>query len=400
MGKRTRDGVSKRCGCGPRSWPKCVHPWHFRFYHGDREHRLSLDVIARIRGEEPPATLAEANAWRDRLRSEIRAGTLIDPHVQMKDPAASPSLDLTFGDVCDQYLTRHVQNPLRRVKGRREMEILVAMLRRAEIPAAGGATVRLEAKPIDAITRADVEAVRTWRRQVQAMRKSRRGSKGGEVGTNRLLSRLRHVFSWAIAEGHVIDTPFKRGPVAVVKMETSVEGARTRRLAPSVRMPDRTVQDGEEARLLKHAGSHLRALIIAALSTGARLGELLSLQWSQIQWDEHGQARWLLLPAAKTKTAEARVIPVGPRLRSLLALRRHAADGKVHAPDAYVFGNQAGERATSVRTAWKLACQRADIKDLHFHDLRREFASRLRESSADLHDVQMFLGHAAINTTS
>ena len=42
----------------------------------------------------------------------------------------------------------------------------------------------------------------------------------------------------------------------------------------------------------------------------------------------------------------------------------------------------------------------ANISDLHFHDLRREFASRLLESHADLHDVQMFLGHAAITTTS
>ena len=67
---------------------------------------------------------------------------------------------------------------------------------------------------------------------------------------------------------------------------------------------------------------------------------------------------------------------------------------------AYVFGNECGERATSIRTAWELTCERAKINGLHFHDLRREFASRLLESRADLHDVQMFLGHAAITTTS
>jgi integrase len=280
------------------------------------------------------------------------------------------------------------------------MEILVASLRRAEIPAGGKTTIRLEAKTFDAITRADVEAVRAWRRQEQAARKRRSGAKGGEVGINRLLSRLRHLFSWAIAEGYVSETPFKRGPVSVVRMETGVEGARTRRLEPSFTLPNGTVHEGEEARLLKSAGTHLRALIVAALSTGCRLGELLSLQWSQIRRDEKGQARWMVLTAGKTKTAETRVIPVSTNLQAVLEMRRQAPDGKEHGPDAYVFGTEAGEPVTSIRTAWELTCRRAQIKGLHFHDLRREFASRLLESRADLHDVQMFLGHAAITTTS
>lgn len=62
------------------------------------------------------------------------------------------------------------------------------------------------------MTRADVEAVRVWRRQEQASGRSHSGSKGGEVGTNRLRSRLRHIFNWAIAEEHLEATPFKRGP--------------------------------------------------------------------------------------------------------------------------------------------------------------------------------------------
>ena len=397
MGKRTNDGLKKRCDCGRRKWPKCDHPWHFSLHHAGREHRFSLDVVARARGEMPPRSKTEAIAWRDRLRVQICGGTFTAATAPV-EPVSVPRV--TFGDVCDQYLERHVRIPTRRPRGVREMEILIGMLRRAEIPAANGAMEKLEQKPIETLTRADVEAVRTWRRKEQAAGASKRGTKGGEVGTNRLLSRLRHIFSWAVVEGRIPDTPFKRGSVSVVKMEAGVEGARTRRLEPSMTLSDGSVREGDEARLLKHSRPHLRGLIVAALSTGARLGELLSLQWSQIRRDESGAARWIELPATKTKTGEARVVPVAPRLRAVLELLRQGPDGKDHGPAAYVFGNECGERLVSIRTAWNLTCQRAGIQGLHFHDLRREFASRLLESSADLHDVQMFLGHAAITTTS
>jgi integrase len=97
-----------------------------------------------------------------------------------------------------------------------------------------------------------------------------------------------------------------------------------------------------------------------------------------------------------------RVIPISARLRAELEMRRHAPDGKEHPREAFVFGNDVGEQVKSVRTAWEKTCKRASIdpRALHFHDLRREFASRLLESSADLHDVRDFLGHANITTTS
>ena len=47
-----------------------------------------------------------------------------------------------------------------------------------------------------------------------------------------------------------------------------------------------------------------------------------------------------------------------------------------------------------------MTCEQAGIVDLHFHDLRREFACRLLESRAELHDVRDFLGHTNITTTS
>jgi integrase len=414
MPKRTHDGLKKRCAHKRKSWNDCDCPWWFGFHHGGREYRYSLTKLALARVEKPPVTKDDALVWRDRLRTEIGGGTFVEPDT-ITGSKSDPVIDtrLTFGDVCEEYIKRHARTPTRRPKGRKMMEILVAVLRRAEIPAAGGSTVRLEQKPIDAITKADVEAVRTWRRAELAAGKSRPGAKGGEAGINRLLSRLRHVFNWAIAEGYLSATPFKRGPVTVVKIDRTIEHARTRRL-------DAEGEENEERRLLAHADPHLRAVLIAALTTGCRIGEILSLQWSQIRRDDAGEARWLVLPAPKTKTAETRVIPIGADLRAVLSLRRHAPDGTEHPRTAYVFGTETGEQVTSIRRQWEdaalLAHGHTPIRargkltvesravlasiNLHVHDLRREFASRLLEASADLHDVQLFLGHSTITTTS
>ena len=88
-----------------------------------------------------------------------------------------------------------------------------------------------------------------------------------------------------------------------------------------------------------------------------------------------------------------------------------------------MFGDDTGARVVSIRHAWESTVLRAHgqtlvwVKgksgqlapesraalraiNLHFHDLRREFACTLLESEADLHDVRDFLGHANIATTN
>ncbi len=88
-------------------------------------------------------------------------------------------------------------------------------------------------------------------------------TKAGRVSTNRLLARWRHLYSWSIAEKGFLETsPFAKGGVSVVKLDTKAEGPRSRRL-----------NDDEEALLLQHAGSHLRACIEATLESGSRLLE-------------------------------------------------------------------------------------------------------------------------------
>jgi integrase len=393
MPRVTNDGIRKRCDCAKRTWPKCKHPWHVNFHHGGKEHRFSLDVVAKARGVEPPSTKDEAKTLRDQLRGEIRGGKFTVA------PTPEPvSTALTFEDVVQRYRERYVNVPTRRESARAMFEVHLNMLLRAHLPAAKGATIELRQKPIDTITKADIEEIRDARRRELAQAKAsdaaakrtrRPGAKGGEVGINRLLARLRHLFSWALREGYIDATPFKRNGVTVIELEHRAETSRQRRLQP-----------GEEAALQEHASEHLRALITAALSTGCRLGELLSLQWGQVQRNAKGEALALLLPAGRTKTNEARVIPVGSRLRAVLEMRRLDPEGEQLPPAAHVFGNGVGEAVTSIRNDWEQACAAAKVEDLHFHDLRREFACRLLESSASLHDVRDFLGHADITTTS
>jgi integrase len=412
MSRQSTDGLSKRCDCTRRNWTKCPHPWHFDFYKG-RKYRFSLHKLA---GKPPDYVMGktEAESLRDHYRSQIRAGTFRDPNHPEELPVDAR---LTFGDIADRYLDRYVRTPTRRKSAIKTFEWHIGVLKRAPIPAAHGQTIQLADKPWPP-TKADIEAVRDWRRQVvrdsvearaqwlrEKAEKAKRGEtidrpmpriapgdKGGEVGINRLLARLRHLCNWAIMEGYSDATPFKRGHLSVVKLETSVETPRSRRLA-----------DEEETRLLQYASPHLQALIIAALSTGCRLGELLGLTWGDVEYAHDGKQdvpRSLHLAAGKTKTNQTRRVPVGSRLRAVLEMRRHGPNGKPFPAASFVFGNEAGERIASIKTAWRGACRRAALADLHFHDLKRTFGSRLLESGAQHHVVRDFLAHANIKTTS
>lgn len=139
---------------------------------------------------------SEAEAHRDRLRSEIRLGTFRGLSVGRGESAGDPNT-LTFADVAEKYLEGHVRLPHRRPRGVQTMERHVRLLRRTVLPSGSGTIVTLEARRFDSITRADVEAIR----RLSTLNMPR--TKGGVVGANRLLARLRHMFNWAIAQGYI-----------------------------------------------------------------------------------------------------------------------------------------------------------------------------------------------------
>jgi integrase len=192
------------------------------------------------------------------------------------------------------------------------------------------------------------------------------------------------MLNWAVLRGDLEQTPFRRGSQAVIKLERE-NNRRSRRLSPA-----------EEDRLLKVASNTVRALVIAALETGMRRGELLSLRFADVDLDRNV----IHIRAENAKSKKARDIPIATtRLRSLLTFLSMDANRKRKMPEAPVFANRVGERLRDFRDAWLDALKRAQIADLRFHDLRGEFASRLVEKGVPLSQVRDLLGHSSIVTT-
>ena len=224
---------------------------------------------------------------------------------------------------------------------------------------------------------------------------------GGIVSTNRSIGGLKAFYNWAIEREDLTENPAQR----IHKLR---EFERERRPEP-----------GEEdwLRALTKDDWLWRLRIVAALETGCRIGELLSVQFKQLRWDLNE----LHLSNRTTKVLRTRYLPLSQELRAMLELRRYDPDGEEFGPDAYVFGNEVGERLDQLQKAWSmlrlraighgphwgpqgrfLPCCREQLAklNLHMHDLRREAGSRLLERGADLHTVQLFLDHANISTSS
>lgn len=397
-------GLRKRCDCRRSNWLKCAHPWYFSYMprrgpSAGVHVRKNLDDLA---GKEIDGK-TDAETEVRRIKTALDKGDLVaivtvdeQGHKRIEvrvpadpaNPTAPPPLRL------EQLLATYVKEYVvpERPSSEKNAGYQSKAIGRTLLDLPTGERKKFGDWFVRDVNTAALEKFRAARR-TQAMVKSedKDGEKrsrrvGGVLATNRNLAFLRAAFNWSVRLGYVDATPFKRSTETVVKL--SQEIARRRRL------------EGDEGeRLLAASGVRLRPLVEAALETGCRSGELLSLQWHQVR-GLSGTRPELVLPAGKTKTKRERVIPISARLKVILEMRRNDPDGEPHGPQDYVFGNEIGEQTLSVKTAWKLACRRAKIEDLHFHDLRREAGSRWLEGGVPLQVVRDWLGHSNISQTS
>lgn len=140
--------------------------------------------------------------------------------------------------------------------------------------------------------------------------------------------------------------------------------------------------------LLAHCAAHLRPIVIMALNTGMRKGEILELKWSEINMDTRR------IMVKRSKNNEIRIIPINNVLYNVLEpLNNAITDGKP------VFIYKDGSPFRDIRRSFQTACSKAGIKDFRFHDLRHTFASQLVMSGVDIRTVQQLMGHKDIRMT-
>jgi integrase len=138
---------------------------------------------------------------------------------------------------------------------------------------------------------------------------------------------------------------------------------------------------------------HLRPLVLLALNTGLRRGELLGLTWGSVNF----AAKLLTVTAATAKSGHTRRVPLNAE--ALIVLRTwHERRGKPSA-DVLVFLGPTGERMKRIDTSWESLVKIAGLKNFRLHDCRHHFASKLVQAGVDLYTVKELLGHSEIAMT-
>lgn len=209
------------------------------------------------------------------------------------------------------------------------------------------------------------------------------------ASVNRELEIMRAVMRFAQRQGWLTRSPFDQGAPLISK-------------ADEVRR-ERTLTHDEERRLLEACGprtlvytwrgkqvtahddgerrAHLRALIVAALDTAMRRGELFKLRWRDVDLEN----RSIRITALNSKTARARTVAMTLRLYAELErLHAQAPDD----PNGLVFGVK-----DTVKKSFAAACKAAGIEGFRFHDCRHTAITRMVQAGITPMEIMKISGH-------
>lgn len=359
-------GLYKLCEHKAAARDRCAHLWWASF----RGHRVSLSKWA----NHDIYTKAEAKVVMDDFRAAIRDGTF---DARGREPPRVQS-ELTFRELAAIYKQRHVQAKGLAIAKTIDYRLKPLLQAFADRPLAKIRTADIE----DFL--ADLRKPRT----VNAL--PNRTLKTASI--NRNMQLLRHMFNWAVEREYLATTPFRRGTETLIRKEHE-DNRRRRRIS-----------EDEEARLLAIAPPDLRAMIIAALDTGMRRGEMLALRFADVDV----KRKLITLRGVTTKSKNARLVPIPTaRLEAVLNWLRMDAAGEEKSPETHVFSDGTGDPIRISRKPWVLTvlrahgatphwrkqggwknltreCQDAFQRiDLHWHDLRHHAECRIMPTASE-----------------
>jgi integrase len=255
----------------------------------------------------------------------------------------------------------------------------------------------LHTKSMNAITR---DAVIKWQ--------TRSRGKLAASTINRRANALKGVLSHAI-QVHLLDLNPLHG-LPSVKTDSNKE---PRYLSPSEErqlrkaLDDRQTRQREERNryiqwqlqrhkqpltpLLHRFTDYLKPMVLVALNTGLRRGELFNLHWGDINL----KGRSLAVRGETSKNGQTRHIPLNEEcFATLVAWRNQSDESELVYPSPV-----SGQKLDNVNKAWRGVLEIAQIENFRFHDLRHTFASNLVMAAIDLNTVRELLGHASLETT-
>jgi integrase len=214
----------------------------------------------------------------------------------------------------------------------------------------------------------------TYKKAGQIMTRQRKEPRS-LASVNRELEQLRAIFNFAHREGWIRLNPFQAGRALISKADEDVR--------------ERILSEEEETRLLAACvgpRAHLQAIIICALDTGMRRGEIFRLKWSDVDRQEG----IISIRKKTTKTGKARVCGITPRLLAALELQWQMSDQQ---ENSLVFGI-----ASTIKRAWASACHVAEIAGLQFRDLRATANTRMEMANIPESIRMKILGHSQSST--
>ena len=287
------------------------------------------------------------------------------------------SARMTFASLCDYYEQEFLVEPVyvhdRKVAGLRthhDQKLKLRVLRDYF------GAMRLRDITPSHLDKFKANRLRTPKRPHKVGGKKVGGGQRAIASVNRELALLRRMLNLAVEQGWLFKNPFKARRSLIS-------------LADEKRR-ERIVTREEEQRLLAACDNprrhHLKSVVICALDTGMRRGEILKLKWSDIDFT----TRTITIRAFNTKTMRERQVMLTERLKTALAALYELSSKE---PDALCFG------VDSVKKSFDGARRDAGLSGLRFHDLRHSAASRLVASGLALAEVGRILGHTMPATT-
>lgn len=330
---------------------------------------------ARIRWTRADGTTGAKTAYG---KSKRHANTLADQlagKVQADGVKTIEAERLTFNDLADEFKERKLVEPVyvgdMRIAGQQAYQRQINFLKPLK--------EYFGAARVQAITYEDLLSYRKVRFELKTVR----GGQRSIAGVNRELTLLRTMFNYARRCGYVARSPFEMGKGLI-----SAAGEVRR---------DRILTAEEEARLLAACvdhRAHLRPILIIAIDTAMRKGEIFKLRWADVNFTR-GTIR---IRSTTTKTRKGREVGMTGRIRGALeGVWIQRRDPKPQDP---IFSG-----VKDCKKAFAGACrdatrdgQRAPILDLRFHDLRHTATTRMVQMGLPAALVMEITGHTQFST--